>query len=235
MPSSCPSGRGIVMTEALLAVLQFADGLFPSGGFAHSFGLETYAQAGTVRDSIGVAEFVRSQLQGNAGPADAVAAAGAARQARASDLAGCVEIDWRLDAMKWVPEFRAASVQMGRQTALAAESAGGQFMSAMTRAIDGADMPGHHAVVFGAALGRQGADPETVAAAYLYSTATLLVHAALRLVVFGQLEGQRLLASLRPLIARLAREAAEAGADFLEDGGDILKMATTFWKMAATF
>jgi len=74
-------------------------------------------------------------------------------------------------------------------------------------------MPGHHAVVFGAALGRHDVEPEAVAAAYLHSTATLLVNAALRLVAFGQIEGQRLLASLRPLIARLAREAAVAGAD----------------------
>ena len=35
---------------ALLTLLQFADGLFPAGGFAHSFGLETYVQDGRVRD-----------------------------------------------------------------------------------------------------------------------------------------------------------------------------------------
>jgi len=55
--------------------------------------------------------------------------------------------------------------------------------------------------------------PELAAAAYLHSTATLLVNAALRLVAVGQLEGQRLLASLRPVIARLAREAAAAELD----------------------
>jgi urease accessory protein UreF len=44
---------------ALLATLQFADGLFPSGGFAHSFGLETYAQDGAVRDAAGLRELVR--------------------------------------------------------------------------------------------------------------------------------------------------------------------------------
>ncbi|PYN98193.1 MAG: hypothetical protein DMD91_15785 [Candidatus Rokuibacteriota bacterium] len=201
------------MTETLLTVLQFADGLFPSGGFAHSFGLETYAQTGAVRDAAGVAEFVRAQLGGSAGPADAVAAACAARRAGAGDLAGCAEIDRLLDAMKWVPEFRAASLQMGRQTARVAESAGDAFMVAVARAIDVAEMPGHHAVVFGAALGRHDVEPETVAAAYLHSTATLLVNTALRLVAFGQIEGQRLLASLRPLIARLAHEAAAAGAD----------------------
>src|SRR5439155_1400889 len=99
--------------DVLLAVLQFADGLFPSGGFAHSFGLETYAQTGAIRDASGVGEFLRAQLEGSTGPADAVAAACAVRRARETDLAGSVEIDQRLDAMKWVPEFRAGSLKIG--------------------------------------------------------------------------------------------------------------------------
>ena len=207
-PARSPGGA-----DVLLAVLQFADGLFPSGGFAHSLGLETYAQTGAVRDAAGVGVFIRTQLEGSTGPADAVAAAHSARRARADVLAGCVEVDRRLDAMKWVPEFRAASLQMGRQTARVAESSGDAFMTRLARAIDDAGTPGHHAVVFGAALGRHEADPEMVTAAYLHSTAALLVNAALRLVAVGQLEGQRLLASLRPLISRLAHEAATADLD----------------------
>jgi urease accessory protein len=52
------------MTEAWLAVLQFADGLFPAGGFAHSLGLETYAQDGAVRDRAGLEAFVAARLGG---------------------------------------------------------------------------------------------------------------------------------------------------------------------------
>ena len=55
------------MTEAWLAALQFADGLFPAGGFAHSFGLETYAQDGLVRDRAGLEAFVVGHLEGSAG------------------------------------------------------------------------------------------------------------------------------------------------------------------------
>ena len=40
-------------TEVLLALLQLGDGLFPAGGFAHSFALETYAQEGRVREAEG--------------------------------------------------------------------------------------------------------------------------------------------------------------------------------------
>ena len=199
---------------ALAALLQFADGLFPSGGFAHSFGLETYAQVGTVRAAAGLREFVSAHLEGSAGPADAVAAALAARAGRAADVDACVELDRRLDAMKTVPEFRAASRQMGRQTARAAAGLGPEpFTAVLAAAVDDELTPGHHAVIFGAVTGHGGVPPEMAAAAFLHSTAALLVGAGLRLLPIGQLEGQRVLASMREPIARLARHAAAADAD----------------------
>ncbi|HEU4369227.1 MAG TPA: urease accessory UreF family protein [Methylomirabilota bacterium] len=199
------------MTEAWLALLQFADGVFPAGGFAHSLGLETYVQEGVVRDREGLEAFVAAHLDGSAGPADAVAAAVAVRLARDTDQAGWVALDERLEAMKPVPEGRAASRQMGRQTLRVAVALGSDaFLSGLARAVDEGLAPGHHAAVFGAALGRAGAQPEAVAAAYLHSTATLLVGAGLRLIALGQVDGQRVLATMRPRIARLAAAAATA-------------------------
>ena len=201
-------------TDVLLALLQIADGLFPAGGFAHSFGLETYAQEGRVRDATGLDAFITAQLEGAAGPGDAVAVAAATQLAAAGDVAGWCELDARLDAMKAVPEFRAASRQMGRQTArVAAALREDSVLAAIARAIDDGLVAGHHAPVFGAAAGRAGADAETAAAAYLYSTAALLVGAGLRLLPLGQLEGQRLLAAAGPRIARLAAAAARATVD----------------------
>ena len=212
---------------SLIALLQFADGLFPSGGFAHSFGLETYAQAGTVRDAAGLRDFIGTLLEGSAGPVDAVATALAARAGSVADRDTCVALDQRLDAMKTVPELRAASRQMGRQTARAAAALGrvdaahsradatfGEpFAEGLAAAIDEELTPGHHAVVFGAVTGRAGASPEIAAAAFLQSTAALLVGAGLRLLPIGQLEGQRVLAAMREPIARLAQRAAAADVD----------------------
>ena len=200
--------------ETLLALLQLGDGLFPAGGFAHSFGLETYAQEGRVRDRVGLEAFVTAHLEGAAGPGDAVAVAVAARLATAADVAAWCELDARLDAMKAVPEFRAASRQMGRQTARVAAALGEDtVLASIARAIDDGLAPGHHAAVFGAAAGRLGAEPEAGAAAYLYSTAALLIGAGLRLLPLGQLDGQRVLAAVRPRVAELAAQAARATAD----------------------
>jgi urease accessory protein len=199
------------MTEAWLAALQFADGLFPAGGFAHSLGLETYVQDGVVRDRAGLEAFVAAHLEGSAGPADAVAVAVAVRIARESDVAAWIELDERLEAMKPVPEAREASRQMGRQTLrVAAAMDADVFLGGLARAVADGLAPGHHAAVFGAALGRARVEPLLAAAAYLHSTAVLLVGAGLRLIALGQLDGQRVVTSMRPRIARLAEAAAAA-------------------------
>src|SRR5262245_47315053 len=88
--------------RSLPALLQLADGLFPAGGFAHSLGLETYVQAGIVRDAAGLTALLEAHLEGSAGPTDAVAVACAARFASAGDLRACLDLDNRIDAMRWV-------------------------------------------------------------------------------------------------------------------------------------
>jgi urease accessory protein len=211
---------------ALLTLLQFADGLFPTGGFAHSFGLETYVQDGRVNDRKSLADFIVAHLEGSAGPADAAAASVAVRLSVTADAESWIELDARLDAMKSVPEFRTASRQMGRQALRVAVGLGDDpFLARLARAVDGEQAAGHHATVFGAAVGRGGAEPEDAAAAYLYATAALLVGAGLRLIALGQLDGQRVLAAMRARIERLAAAAAAATADDLWSFNPALEIA----------
>jgi urease accessory protein len=105
---------------------------------------------------------------------------------------------------------------MGRQTARVAAAIGDDpFLRGLAGAIEAGTTPGHHAVAFGGAAGRADVAPETAAAAALHSTCAQLVGAAMRLLPLGQVEGQRLLAALRPRIVRLARRAAAATDDDL--------------------
>lgn len=197
------------MDSPLLSLLHFGDSAFPTGGYAHSFGLEGYCQAGIVRDVAGVEQFLRALLEGTAGPCDATAAVAAMRAVHAGDPEACRRLDETLEAMKPVRTFREGSRQMGRQTLrIAAALTGDARLAAYLQAVDDGRAPGHHALAFGMAAGVLGWRDEDTATAFLYSTTALLVGAALRLLPLGQTDGQRMLWRLHPVIARLAREAA---------------------------
>src|SRR2546430_14241185 len=116
----------MTIDPAFLALLQLADGLFPAGGFAHSFGLETYVQDGRVRDAAGLEAFIVAHLGGSTGPCDAVAAAHATRMGVAGDLAAVIALDARPDATKCVPQFRGASRPVGRPALRARPAPGGR-------------------------------------------------------------------------------------------------------------
>jgi urease accessory protein len=200
-------------SDALLSLLQFSDGLFPAGGYAHSFGLETYVQSGAVSDAAGVKLFIRAYIENSAAPTDAVAAISAARFAAAGDLAACIELDAALEAMKCAAELRDASRQMGRQTLrIAAALNDNAIIAEFSAAVASGRTPGHHAVAFGLIASAQNWDAQATASALLYAASAQLVGAALRLMPLGQLAGQHILANLRPVIARLATEAAAHGA-----------------------
>ena len=205
-----------MLDPRLLSLLQFSDSTFPTGGYAHSFGLESYCQAGVVRDAEGLARFLVTQLEGSTGPCDATAVAAVLGARQAGDLDECRRLDATLEAMKPVREFREGSHQMGRQTLrVASVLTGDATLAAYLEEVNAGKTPGHQAVAFGMAGGSLGWTAFEAATAFLYSTSALLVGAALRLLPMGQLDGQRVLWGLGPLIARLAREAAA------RDGADL--------------
>ena len=193
--------------DSFLSLLQFADGLFPAGAYAHSFGLEYLIQSGDISSEAGVELFVHAYLKTSVAPTDAVAMLCSSRAAKADDLAECLALDEKLDAMKASSELREASRQMGRQTLRVANHIqANKLLANFAEAVKTNATPGHHPVIFGMIGGVMAWPPKEMAGAYLYSTSAALVGAALRLMPLGQLAGQRILSNVRPLIATLAEE-----------------------------
>ena len=193
-----------------LSLLQFTDGLFPAGAYAHSFGLEYCVQSGEVRDAAGVEAFLRAHLEGCAGPTDAIALVCARRSAANGDLPSCLALDETLDAMKTPSELRDASRQMGRQTLrVATHLPCHAVLTEFGKAVAEELTPAHHAVVFGMIGGVLEWDALEMTGAYLYSTSAALVGATLRLLPLGQLAGQRIVWNAGPLIATLAEAAQD--------------------------
>jgi urease accessory protein len=111
------------MNSGLGVLLLLADGRFPSGGHAHSGGLEPAVSAGSVRDPAGLAAFLRGRLA-TAGLVAAAFAAAAARAdtarpdaARADTARPDVDLDALddgLDVRTPSPAQRRASRTQGR-------------------------------------------------------------------------------------------------------------------------
>jgi urease accessory protein len=196
--------------DRFLSLLQFSDGLFPAGAYAHSFGLEYCVQSQDVRDAAGVESFLRAYLEGSAAPTDAVAIVCARRAAANDNLADCLALDAMLDAMKAPSELRDASRQMGRQTLRIATNVPCRaLLEKFGNAVAAEITSGHHSIVVGMVGGVLGWNALEMTSAYLYSTSAALVGAALRLLPLGQLAGQRILWNLQPLIATLACDAQD--------------------------
>ena len=202
--------------SGFLHLLQFSDGLFPAGGYAHSFGLETLVQAGRVQTADDVARFLRAHLENSAAPTDAVLLLAARRAAQAQDLRTCLRLDHLLEALKIAAETREASRQMGRQTLrVLNELTSDALVHRFAAEVESGAAPCHHPIIFGIAAAVLDWPPEETASAFLYSTSALIVGASLRLLPLGQLAGQRILWSLAPSIASLAHGVQSATEDDL--------------------
>ncbi len=196
--------------DSFLSLLQFSDGLFPAGAYAHSFGLEYYIQEGRVNDADGVFDFIRASLEGSVATADMLAMLAAHRcAARNGRLDELLMLDAVMEAMKSAEELRGASRQMGRQMIrIAAALSEHELLRSYFLATESDSTPGHHSVCYGVIGGALEWAELDAATAYLYSAASAMAGAALRLLPLGQLRGQQLLWKVRPLISRLASESA---------------------------
>ena len=101
------------MNTALLSLLQLSDPALPIGGYAHSWGLETYVQQGVVQDPASAGDFVREMLRTNLHYTDAALVSLSYQAARAQDEARLLELDALCEAVKLAREIREASRKLG--------------------------------------------------------------------------------------------------------------------------
>ena len=165
-------------------IWQLADSAFPTGSFAHSWGLEAAWQGGDVRDAEDVMRFVRAALwQAGRGTLPLLTAAHRA-PSRLSDL------DAIADAFLTNSVANRASRVQGRA-----------FLATCVRiwpspALDAlkeraADLCGHAAPLTGAVLDGMQVPLDTSQRLFLYNTVRGMLAAAVRLGVIGSYAAQR--------------------------------------------
>ena len=170
-------------------LLQLADSAFPTGGFAHSAGLEAAAQQGEVLEG-GVAAWAH-QLVWQTGYFS-LPFVGAAHDAP-TELPALVR---RCDAYLNNPIANRASSLQGRAFMAACAAAFG--IRRLRRWADAEDLSLHHAPAFGAAAAVLGAARLDAQRVYLFSSLRSGLSAAVRLGLTGPLESQRIQAGLAP-------------------------------------
>jgi len=166
-------------------VWQIADSAFPTGGFAHSGGLEAAWQAGEVTGADGVRQFLRQAL-GQAGRGALPLLTAAHRTP-----ARLGELDAIADAFLTNAVANRASRVQGRA-----------FVSTCARiwplpALTDLDacargLRGHHAPLAGAAGRALDLPLDTTQRLFLFQAARAIVGAGVRLGIIGSYEGQRL-------------------------------------------
>jgi urease accessory protein len=182
-------------------VLQLADATFPSGGFAHSGGLEAALQAGAL-DAPGALERFLDDALWQAGHMT-LPFVGAAHDAP-EQLA---ELDLAHDAALANRVLNRASRSQGRAHlgACVRSFGGGRLQAARDAAGRG---PRHLAPVFGATLAALDVERDATLRLHLHAVARGLVSAAVRLALVGPAEGQRLHAAAAPTLAAVLRECS---------------------------
>ncbi len=172
----------------LLELLHLADSALPVGSAAHSFGLETLVEEGTL-DCASIGPFLREYLA----EAGALEAQFVRRAWRGDDPQTLSD---EFGARRPARESREAALKLGRRLA--------RLVNALLHAPAIAENL-CYPVAFGIAAARMNIAEEEAGLAYLSQSVAGLVSACQRLMPIGQVEASCLIWDLRPFIAQAVR------------------------------
>ena len=183
-------------TEAapwLASLLQIGDSAFPTGGYAHSSGFEQIVQFGLVRDADSLARFIEDHIWPGLIHFELPVVRLAQKASQEDDIAELLALDAIVEAGKVARELRVASRTLGQRRLHALRGIGASKLPVeFGCAIEADETPGHHAVVFGAALAAL--PPHVLLTAWAFQGINAVCLAAPKLLRIGQDAVQRVLA-----------------------------------------
>lgn len=219
------------------ALLQVSDPLFPTGGYAHSMGLEEWVGACGLRTAEDLSGFFRE----HAGPALQRLELPYLRFAREmlarADWDGLFELEAELDASKWAAELREASIAQGRgRLRLLRKLWPDARLEAYADALQAGTVRGHHLVVTALQCEILKMPMEAGLLAYGYQSLANFVSASIKLLRIGPESAQAALregtASL-PQWVEASREVTRENAGWFAPAFDLCaaRHATAFSRL----
>lgn len=185
-------------------LLQLSDSAFPTGGFAHSGGLEAAVQARLVSTERDVWRWLGDATWGIGWSALPFVSAAFARP--------IAEVDAACDAFLTGAVANRASRTQGRAFVETCARVFPHEEIAALRA-EARALPGHHAPLFGAVARGLGASADEARRVFLHLSLRGLSSAAVRLGVVGPHLAQRMCFDLHDTLERVAHECAELSAE----------------------
>lgn len=178
-------------------LLQAGDSFYPTGSYAHSFGLEGLVQEGVIRDRETLRTFLRLTVLPALRQTELPLAAHAWTGFRSENWPAVGELCRLSAALRAPRELRAASENIGRQRAELAAALHGHPLAQEYQRQSAAGAWPYSAAVSAALEGCVlGAPQAAVLAGVYYSTVMAMISSAMKILRLGQNAAQTLLAEL---------------------------------------
>lgn len=195
--------------RARLVIWHLTDSALPTGGFAHSAGMETYVQRGVIDDPDTFAHWLKGYLyQASFNDALAVRFAVELQEAGLKEAEAVVklaELDALCHATQTPKQLRAAMQSMGKRMSKASIVEPDDVLVAeYARGLAAREYKGNPGIAAGLVLAAVGVDQHTAVESYLMQLSTSMVQNAIRAIPLGQDAGQRILVNSYEHIARCA-------------------------------
>lgn len=191
------------MDSSLLTLFQLCDSNFPSGGFSHSFGLETYIQEDRVHDPETFSQWLSLYLKEQMVTADGFAIKLAYEALEENNL----DEIWRLDRLLTIQnmsrETREGTRFMGRSLVkIATTIYDSEMIDLYSQRIKDKKCFAHPAILFALAGHHLKINRDTTILYYMYSTIINLVQNAVRAIPIGQTAGQQIISDFHPKLTK---------------------------------
>ncbi len=184
----------------LTTLLHLSDPTLPIGGYAHSYGLESYVQQGGVCDELSAEGFVRNSLWYNAKYNDALYVRLAWESA--TDVERLKVLDEECTALKSPMEIRSASLKLGvRLLKIFERKINAEELFVLTK-----NGGGHYSIIYGAVAAMMGISLRETLLSFYYNSLVCMVTNAVKLIPLGQLSGQDLIFRLEEELEELVDE-----------------------------
>lgn len=195
-------------TSWFAGLLQSADSFYPTGSYAHSYGLEGLVSQGTIHDRSTLRQFLLMSVLPSLERSELPLVAHAWTAFGTEDWQTIETLSVLSSALKTARETRSASENIGRQRAeLVATLYPNSVAAKYTECVATRSWP--YAAPISAALEARiyGAPIEAALVAHAYSTVTSTVAAAMKLLRIGQVGGQTLITELMQGLPAIVEKA----------------------------